>query len=287
MKILVTGDRGMIGSRLVMGLLDAGCQVIGIDRSGQQEEGKNYVHYCVELGEKNRVRDIIINERVDRVIHLAALAHTEGISDASWQKYKYANVECAKNIFDAVGDKPVLFISTVDVYGFYDGKNLVNSKSKIKPASKYGKSKALAEKECKKLKYYDIFRFSPVYSDDMKRDIQKRYYLKYPCIAYIIGRGSKYEVLNIKKAVSEMVGWCGKAPQNSIRILKDEKMLRTNDCIRDERKAGKAKIVIYVPKVVAILGYKVLYQLFGGNEKTYLFNKAVYPLKSGERELDY
>lgn len=32
--------------------------------------------------------------------------------------------------------------------GFYDGRNLVNSK--IKPVSKYGRSKALAEKECKK-----------------------------------------------------------------------------------------------------------------------------------------
>lgn len=83
-----------------------------------------------------------------------------------------------------------------------------------------------------------------------------------------------------------MVGWYEKAPQNGIRILKDERILRTDDCIRDECKAGKAKIVIYVPKVVATLGYKALYQLFGKNEKIYLFNKAIYPLRSERCDME-
>lgn len=272
MRILVTGAKGMIGSQLVNGLKDAGYDVIGVDRIA----GDGIVQ-C-DLADRENLRKVA--EDADRFIHLAALAHTEGEPDLSWERYKHVNVDCAKNVFDVAGDRPVLFISTVDVFGFYDGKEPVNANSPIKPISLYGKSKALAEKECKKLKHYTIFRFSPVYTDEIKRDIQKRYYLKYPNVAYQIGKGSYYEILNIRKAIQAMMDWCGKETKNSIQIIKDDKPMWTPDYIKAEKKAGRAKTVLKFPKWTVNCGYVVLKGILGKGEKTYLLNKAVHPLRS-------
>lgn len=280
MTILVTGAKGMIGSQLVKGLLEAGHVVIGVDRTGDETCGGNYYHYKADLADKERLRVIADSNKVDRFIHLAALAHTGGETDLSWDRYKHINVDCAKNVFEVAGDRPVLFISTVDVYGFYDDKEPVNGETELHPVSNYGKSKALAEEECKKLKHYTIFRFSPVYTDTIKRDIQKRYYLKYPNIAYQVGKGTAYEVLNVKRAVAEMVSWCTQETHNEIRIIKDENDLWTPDYIKAEKAEGRAKRVLHFPQWMVNCGYTVLKGILGENEKTYLLNKAVHPLRS-------
>lgn len=272
MTILVTGAAGMIGSQVVNGLRAAGFKVIGVDRIS----GKGIV--TVNLADKEKLR--VISEEADRIIHLAALAHTEGVQDLSWEKYKTVNVDYAKNVFEIAGERPVLFISTIDVYGFYDGKEVLSEDSPIKPVSRYGKSKAIAEEECMKLHHYTIFRFCPVYSDDIKRDIQKRYYLKYPTIAYQVGKGTNYEILNIKRAVAAIVGWCTEEVHNDIRIIKDPLPMWTPDYIRAEKEEGRASIVLHFPQWTVICGYKVLKWFFGESEKTYLLNKAVHPLRT-------
>ncbi|XCP85375.1 NAD(P)-dependent oxidoreductase [Roseburia hominis] len=280
MTILVTGSSGMIGSQLVQGLLNAGHTVVGIDRSRDQTCGGNYYHYSADLGDEERLKEIADSNKVDRFIHLAALAHTEDEPDLSWDCYYHVNVECAKNVFEVANDRPVLFISTVDVYGFYDGKKPVNGETKLNPVSNYGKSKALAEAECRKLPHHTIFRFSPVYTDTIKRDIQKRYYLKYPSLAYKIGKGTQFEILNINNAVNAMVDWCQEEPKNDIRIIKDNVMMDTVAYILAEKAEGRAKRVLWIPQWVVNASYAVLKGILGENEKTYLLNKAVYPLRS-------
>lgn len=280
MIILVTGACGMIGSALVCGLLDAGHFVIGVDRVEKHVQQKNYRHLSVDLEDKEALRRIIDENHVDRLIHLAALAHKEGKKDFSWDQYERVNVDGSKNVFGAAGERPVLFISTVDVYGFYDGEEPVNANTPVKPVTNYGKSKVLAEAECQKLSHYTIFRFSPVYTDTVKRDIQKRYYLKYPSMAYQIGKGTGYEILNIKRAVAVMVDWCATEPKNDIRIIKDDLLMWTPDCIKAEKAEKKAKIVIRLPRWLVKCGYRVLKGIFGENPKTYLLNKVVFPLRS-------
>lgn len=283
MTILVTGSNGMIGSKLVRGLIEANYEVIGIDRTDSTICNSKYLHYTVDLSEKDIIQNIIQNNKIDRIVHLAALAHSVDGKEYTWDKYKSLNVDCAKNIFTSAKDIPVLFISTVDVFGFTTG--IVNSKTKTKPVSFYAKSKKMAEMECRKLKYFDIYRFSPVYTDEIKRDIQKRYYLKYPNIAYKIGKGTEYEILNVKNAVNAMIDWCTKKPQNTVKIIKDEKRMWTPDYIREERAQGRAKVVLWIPKWIANVGYKVLKKVTGENKYTYLLNKAVCPLKSKEENI--
>ena len=276
--IFVTGASGMIGSQTVKGLLTAGYRVVGVDKKQSAENHENYKHYTTDLVDCDMLKSIVAKNKVDRIVHLAALAHNNGSKPYSWAEYKCFNVDCAKNVFEAAGDIPVLFISTVDVYGFT--KEIVCAETAVKPISDYAKSKVLAEAECKRLPRYTIFRFSPVYTQTVKRDIQKRYYLKYPNIAYQIGAGGKYEVLNICTAVEEIVNWCEKQPNNEIKIVKDSQRMDVVDYIQAERKAGRAKIVLKFPRRVIVFGYTLLKWLTGENKYTYLLNKAVYPLES-------
>lgn len=277
--ILVTGAKGMIGSQLADGLLAAGYTVIGIDKLDCEHCPESYIHYSCDLGDKEQLKTIFKSHKIDRVIHLAALAHSRNEKNLTWELYKYLNVECAKNVFSVAEDIPVLFISTVDVFGFSSGK-IITANTEIHPVTHYGKSKAMAEEECRKLKHYSIFRFSPVYTDEIKRDIQKRYYLKYPKIAYQISKGTEYEILNIRKAVEEMVNWCSEEPKNNIRIIKDDKPMWTPDYIKAEKAEGRAKIVLHFPRWLVNAGYTVLKLITGENKYTYLLNKAVYPFRT-------
>lgn len=269
----------MIGSQLVKGLLNAGYIVVGIDKLSDTGCREDYHHYVCDLDDIGQLNVIFDSYKIDRIIHLAALAHTKNEDDLSWERYYHINVECAKNIFKLAGEKPVLFISTVDVFGFSNGEP-VNTKTPLNPVTLYGKSKKMAEEECRKLPHYTVFRFSPVYTPEIKRDIQKRYYLKYPRIAYQIGKGTEYEILNIDKAISSMVDWCSQEPCNDIKIIKDDKPMWTPDYIKAEKAKGRAKIVLKFPYWLVNCGYKVLKGITGENKYTYLLNKAVHPLKT-------
>ena len=280
MTVIVTGAKGMIGSELVKGLSDAGYDVIGIDRCCEDRVEGNCRFIKADLADKEKLAKVFNGNKIDRVIHLAALAHTAGEKDLSWERYKHINVDCAVNVFEAAGNIPVLFISTVDVFGFYDGKEPVNENSPLRPVSYYGKSKALAEEACRKLNSYTVFRLSPVYTDTVKRDIMKRYYLKYPSIAYRIGKGTSYEILNVKNAVAAMVGWCKTEPENNVKIIKDEELMWTPAYIKAEKTAGRAKIVLWIPRWTVRAAFKAAKRIFGENGKTYLLNKAAYPLRS-------
>lgn len=280
MTILVTGARGMIGSVVVKELLARGYTVVGLGRSGEDTERGSYRFVKADLADREGLRKILEEQKVERVIHLAALAHAENGQDLSWERYKRENVDCAKNVFVCAGERPVLFVSTIDVYGFFDGGRPVSVETPASPVSDYGKSKALAERECQLLHHYDIFRLCPVYTAENKRDIQKRYYLKYPALAYQVGRGTAFEVLDVNRAAKAMADWCGLAPTNAIRILKDPELLWTPDALKAERQAGRAGFVLHVPQFCVDLGYRVLKGVLGENEKTYLINKLAHPLRT-------
>ena len=279
MTILVTGSAGMIGRHLVKELLGSGHKVVGIDRVDVRFDG-DYEHFSIDIGDKKALEGIFSSRAIDRVIHLAALAHTMGGKRYPKSMYEHLNVECANNIFQVSKDNnvPVLFISTVDVFGFQKG--IVNKDTICKPVTIYGKTKLEAECLLKDSGVpFDIFRFSPVHTPNQKRDIQKRIYLKYPKWAYQIGRNTEYEVLDVNTAVEEVAKWCLREPTNNITILKDDKLLSTVEYIKNEKALGNAKHVLRIPRWLAVLGYYIL-RVTGKNKFTFLLNKAIHPLRS-------
>ena len=281
MNILVTGSAGMIGSYVVKGLIEKGHSVIGVDRVKPKEELDSLKSVVLDLASKDDVIRVFSENKIDRCIHLAALAHTKGVKDTSFDAFKRVNVDMAGNVFEACAkyNIPVLFISTVDAIGMVKG--LITPKTELNPISNYGKSKALAEERLKRIcSSWNIYRFSPVYTADIKRDIEKRYYLKYPNLAYKVGKGEKFEVLNINGAVASMVDWVDKKVDNTINIIKDPELLDINDLIAAERAEGRAKHVLQLPRWMVVCGYFVIRIVFGKSNKTYLVFKALWPFRT-------
>ncbi len=283
MNILVTGSAGMIGGYVVKGLIERGYKVVGVDRRLSNDKYQGYAQFVLDLSSKPSIMQLFDEVKIERVIHLAALAHTKGVADTSWEAFKKVNVDCAENLFEACAkyNVPVLFISTVDAIGMVNG--LITPDTELNPISNYGKSKALAESRLKEIcKLYNIYRFSPVYTEDVKRDIQKRYYLKYPDWAYLIGGGQQFEVLNVRKAVSSMVEWVDKKVDNTIQIIKDEELLDSAKVITEEKAEGRAKHVLRIPRWMVVCGYYCIKLVFGKSNKTYLVFKALWPFRTSE-----
>ena len=283
MNILVTGSAGMIGGYVVKGLIDKGHTVIGVDRRTSDAKYPDFTQIILDLSSKEGILQLFDDKKIDRVIHLAALAHTKGVKDTSFEAFKRVNVDCAVNLFEACAkhNVPVLFISTVDAIGMVKG--LIKPDTELNPISNYGKSKALAEGRLKEIcNFYNIYRFSPVYTEDVKRDIQKRYYLKYPDWAYLIGGGQQFEVLNVRKAVSSMVDWVDKKVDNTIHIIKDEELLDSAKVIAEEKAEGRAKHILHIPRWMVVCGYYCIKLVFGKSNKTYLVFKALWPFRTTE-----
>lgn len=276
----------MIGSYVVKGLVEKGHTVVGVDRRKNDNVNENdnkFRQIVLDLGSKDDVMRLFDENKIDRAIHLAALAHTVGVADTSWEAFKKVNVDCAENVFEACAkhDVPVLFISTVDAIGMVKG--LITPETELNPISNYGKSKAMAEGRLKEIcKVWNIYRFSPVYTPEIKRDIEKRYYLKYPNWAYKIGDGGQFEVLDINGAVDAMVNWVDKDVDNTIHVIKDKELLDINDLIKAEKVAGLAKHVLWFPKWMVTCGYYMVKLVFGKSNKTYLVFKAIWPFRTSE-----
>ena len=283
MNILVTGSAGMIGSYVVKGLIDKGHTVVGVDRRVSESRIDGLTEVVLDLGSKEDLNRLFEENKIDRAIHLAALAHTAGMKNLTWETYKHINIECAENVFEACAkhNVPVLFISTVDAIGMVKG--LITPDVELNPISLYGKSKAMAEGRLKEIcSKWNIYRFSPVYTPDVKRDIEKRYYLKYPNWAYKIGKGELFEVLNVTGAVEAMVNWVDKEVDNTIHIIKDPELLDINKLIAEEKAAGRAKHVLVFPRWMVVCGYYCIRLVFGKSNKTYLVFKALWPFRTSE-----
>ena len=271
----------MIGGYVVKELIEKGHTVIGVDQRMSDAQFDGFNQTVLDLASKADVMQLFDGKKIDRVIHLAALAHTAGVKDTSWEAFKRVNVDCAENLFEACAkhDVPVLFISTVDAIGMVKG--VITPETELNPISNYGKSKAMAEGRLKEIcKVWNIYRFSPVYTADIKRDIEKRYYLKYPNWAYKIGKGEQFEVLDVNGAVAAMVDWVDKDVDNTIHIIKDPELLDINKLIETEKAEGRAKHVLRFPRWLVVCGYYAVRLVFGKSNKTYLVFKALWPFRT-------
>ena len=166
-KILITGGAGYIGSHVVEALIKKKKRVYVIDdlSTGSKILINNKAHfYKLNILETEKIKKIIINNKIDSVIHLAG-SLIIGVGEKFPERYHRNNVIGTKSILSACQNTSVknfIFSSTAAVYK--DKQKIVHENSKIEPKSVYGKTKIKAEKliisNCKKFKInYAILRY--------------------------------------------------------------------------------------------------------------------------------
>jgi len=174
-NILITGGAGYIGSHISEVLIKNKKKIFIIDNLStgyRRLIHKKAKFFKVDILKSKKVREIIIKNNIDSVIHLAAnLIIGEG--EKYPKKYFKNNVVGTKNLLEScenTGVKNLVFSSTAAVYK--DGQYKVNENSIIKPKSVYGKTKIKAEKIIKRfckrnkinyciLRYFNIAGSSP------------------------------------------------------------------------------------------------------------------------------
>jgi len=175
-RVLVTGDRGYIGSVLVPMLLEEGYGVVGLDTEYFTDSLESDVPY-------KRIRKDIRNvtkkdlEGIDAVIHLAALSN-DPMGEINPNLTTEINLKASRKLArlsKQVGVKRFLFSSSCSIYGIAGG--IVDETSPAVPLTAYAKSKIAFEKTLKELaddsfhvgllRNSTVYGYSPKFRNDL------------------------------------------------------------------------------------------------------------------------
>ncbi|NJC98964.1 MAG: NAD-dependent dehydratase [Anaerolineales bacterium] len=163
MRILVTGDRGYIGTVLVPMLMAEGHEVIGLDSDLYQR-----CTFGEGLPENKTIRKDLRDveaadlEGFDAVMHLAALSNDPLGNlnpDLTYDINYHASVKLAQ-LAKQVGVPRYIFSSSCSTYGAASGDQMLTEDAEFNPVTPYGESKVFVERDVAQLADDN---FSPVF----------------------------------------------------------------------------------------------------------------------------
>jgi len=150
MNVLVAGGAGYIGSHTVRQLLKAGHKPVIYDNAsrGHAEVAKilNVPLVKAELDDKATLKEALIDNKIDCVMHFAAYAYV-GESVHEPLMYYHNNVSTTVGVLEtmrAAGVNRFVFSSTCAIYGDPDRVPITEDLAK-RPVSPYGRSKWMVE----------------------------------------------------------------------------------------------------------------------------------------------
>ncbi|MBI2048868.1 MAG: NAD(P)-dependent oxidoreductase [Candidatus Liptonbacteria bacterium] len=160
-SILVTGNRGYIGSVLTEMLLGRGYEVVGFD-TGFYDDVALYPIPEPTRQIRKDIRDAVSDDfaGIDAVIHLAALSN-DPLGEFDSRLTEEINYEATANVAKLAkeaGAKRFVYASTQSIYGISKtDAELDEDESEKNPITAYAKTKWAAEQELKKLCSDDFF----------------------------------------------------------------------------------------------------------------------------------
>src|SRR5829696_2696170 len=149
MRVLVTGGAGFIGSHTAKALAHAGWEPVVLDdlRMGHRGAVRWGPFVYGNVGNRDLLRQVIREHRIDGVIHFAACAYV-GESVSEPRRYFQNNVTNTLALLDAmmdVGVERIVFSSTCATYGLPNSLPITEDHPQ-RPVNPYGESKLFIER---------------------------------------------------------------------------------------------------------------------------------------------
>ncbi len=155
--ILITGGAGYIGSHTALELLKEDYKVVVYDnlcnsskeavKRVEELAGKPIVFYEGDVLDKDLLKDVLVNEKVDAVIHCAALKAV-GESVEKPLEYYHNNITGTLTLMNAMreaGVKNIVFSSSATVYGNPATMPITEDCPKGQCTNPYGWTKSMME----------------------------------------------------------------------------------------------------------------------------------------------
>ena len=155
-KFIVTGGLGFIGSNLVEYLLNLGHFVINIDKVSYSsnffntdsfKNNKNYKFFKADICNKQKISQIIKNNKPVCIFNLAAETHVDRSIDSS-DKFIKTNVLGVHSLLEIlIKNKKIklIHISTDEVYGDIQSNLRASEKTPYNPGNPYSATKAASD----------------------------------------------------------------------------------------------------------------------------------------------
>lgn len=154
MKVMITGIAGFVGHHCSHYLPEVhpGIEIIGLDSLQSNNldiQGPSFKYYCVDLLDRQKVRDFIQDNRVEYLLHLASFSSVS----FSWEKPAESflnNTMIFINLVEAVKDFcpscRILSIGSSEEYGDIAPSELpVKESHRLRPRSPYGAARISQE----------------------------------------------------------------------------------------------------------------------------------------------
>jgi UDP-glucose 4-epimerase len=156
MRILITGGAGYIGSHTAVELLDAGYDITIVDNYSNSSPividkikeitGKDFNNYEVDVCDKEALRKIFKENKIDAVIHFAGFKAV-GESVSNPLMYYRNNIDSTLSLLEVMNEfncKKIVFSSSATVYG--DPERLpIDEECKLHTTNPYGSTKLYIE----------------------------------------------------------------------------------------------------------------------------------------------
>ncbi|MCD9188064.1 MAG: NAD(P)-dependent oxidoreductase [Pyrinomonadaceae bacterium] len=215
MKILVTGASGFLGKEIVGSVLEQDLEVICVYNKKKPEksvtDNQKVKIYQADVSDKDQIKKIDLDEKVDVIIHCAGLAHQFGRTGK--ESFRRVNVTGTKNICELavkLGCKRFILISSVSVYGNQNSgiANMVTEDSECHPKDFYAESKLESELICREIcrkhgMSLSILRPSTIIGEGDRGNVSRLIKLIDRGYFFWFGQGLNYKSLIYKKDVAQ------------------------------------------------------------------------------------
>lgn len=144
-SVLVTGGRGFVGRALVRLLRESGLNVVSLDQTPTAGLHNPEEVPC-DISDRQQLEHIFESERIDDVIHLAAVLPTAAQRDPV--RATQVNVLGSLNLLELArqfGVRRFLFASSLSIYGTWDEEHVVSEDDRAAPEDLYGAAKLYVE----------------------------------------------------------------------------------------------------------------------------------------------